>query len=73
MQRVTQPAVVVTRFEYANLFHTVTDWYSAYMTSRIAKLKKRPRLIFVDGHCKVKKLLHLTDYPHFSPSFYNIK
>ncbi|CAM6016854.1 unnamed protein product [Sphagnum balticum] len=51
-QRVTQPAVVVTRFEYANLFHTVTDWYSAYMTSRIAKLKKRPRLIFVDGHCK---------------------
>jgi glycoprotein 2-beta-D-xylosyltransferase len=53
MQRVTQPAVVVTRFEYANLFHTVTDWYSAYMTSRIAKLKKRPRLIFVDGHCKV--------------------
>jgi glycoprotein 2-beta-D-xylosyltransferase len=72
-QIVTQPVVVVTRFEYANLFHTVTDWYSAYITARIANLKQRPQLIFVDGHCKVKKLLHLTDYPHFSPSFYNIK
>ncbi|CAK9874929.1 unnamed protein product [Sphagnum jensenii] len=30
-QIVTQPAVVVTRFEYANLFHTVTDWYSSSM------------------------------------------
>ncbi|CAK9224565.1 unnamed protein product [Sphagnum jensenii] len=51
-QIVTQPAVVVTRFEYANLFHTVTDWYSVYMTAQIANLKQRPHLIFVDGHCK---------------------
>ena len=53
MQRVSQPTLIVTRFEYANLFHTVTDWYSAYMTSRIVNLKKRPRVVFVDGHCKV--------------------
>ncbi|CAM6023645.1 unnamed protein product [Sphagnum balticum] len=52
-QIVTQPAVVVTRFEYANLSHTVTDWYSVYMTARIANLKQRPHLIFVDGHCKL--------------------
>ncbi|KAH9565504.1 hypothetical protein CY35_04G081900 [Sphagnum magellanicum] len=38
-QIVTQPAMVVTRFEYANLFHTVTDWYSVYMTAWIANLK----------------------------------
>lgn len=54
VQRISQPTVIVTRFEYANLFHTVTDWYSAYMTSRMVNLKKRPRLIFVDGHCKVE-------------------
>lgn len=53
LQRVSTPTVIVTRFEYANLFHTVTDWYNAYITSRITNLKKRPLLIFVDGHCKV--------------------
>lgn len=62
MQRVSQPTLIVTRFEYANLFHTVTDWYSAYMTSRIVNLKKRPRVVFVDGHCKV----HLKFNPAFT-------
>lgn len=51
-ERVSTPTIIVTRFEYANLFHTVTDWYNAYITSRITNLKRRPRLIFVDGHCK---------------------
>nr|CAD22108.1 beta 1,2-xylosyltransferase [Physcomitrium patens] len=51
-QRVSTPTIVVTRFEYANLFLTVTDWYSAYITSRVTNLKRRPRLVFVDGHCK---------------------
>lgn len=42
---------MVTRFEYANLFHTVTDWYSAYVASRVTGLPNRPHLVFVDGHC----------------------
>ncbi|KAK7305199.1 hypothetical protein VNO77_43100 [Canavalia gladiata] len=48
---IEEPTLLVTRFEYANLFHTVTDWYSAYVSSRVTDLPSRPRLIFVDGHC----------------------
>ncbi|KAH9305104.1 hypothetical protein KI387_009508, partial [Taxus chinensis] len=51
-QWIEEPTLLLTRFEYANLFHTYTDWYSAYVTSRVAGLPKRPHLIFVDGHCK---------------------
>ncbi|KAG4935404.1 hypothetical protein JHK85_050323 [Glycine max] len=51
LQWIEEPALLVTRFEYANLFHTVTDWYSAYVSSRVTGLPNRPHLIFVDGHC----------------------
>ncbi|XP_072978391.1 beta-1,2-xylosyltransferase RCN11 [Typha angustifolia] len=51
-QWIEEPTLLVTRFEYANLFHTVTDWYSAYISSRVTNLSSRPNLIFVDGHCK---------------------
>ncbi|PKU68543.1 beta-1,2-xylosyltransferase RCN11 [Dendrobium catenatum] len=51
-QWIEEPTILVTRFEYANLFHTVTDWYSAYVSSRVTDLPNRPHLIFVDGHCK---------------------
>ncbi|KAE8723550.1 Beta-(1,2)-xylosyltransferase [Hibiscus syriacus] len=50
---VDEPTLLATRFEYANLFHTVTDWYSAYMSSRVTGLPNRPHLVFVDGHCQV--------------------
>jgi len=53
LQWIEEPTLLVTRFEYANLFHTVTDWYSAYVSSRVTGLPNRPHLIFVDGHCKV--------------------
>ncbi|KAA8523593.1 hypothetical protein F0562_010016 [Nyssa sinensis] len=48
---VEEPTLLVTRFEYANLFHTVTDWYSAYVASRVTGLPNRPHLVFIDGHC----------------------
>ncbi|KAM7279153.1 hypothetical protein ACFE04_006287 [Oxalis oulophora] len=51
-QWIEEPTLLVTRFEYANLFHTVTDWYSAYVSSRVTGLPNRPRLVFVDGHCR---------------------
>lgn len=51
-QWIEEPTILVTRFEYANLFHTVTDWYSAYVSSRVTELPYRPHLVFVDGHCK---------------------
>ncbi|TXG67420.1 hypothetical protein EZV62_008695 [Acer yangbiense] len=53
-QWVEEPTLLVTRFEYANLFHTVTDWYSAYVSSRVTGLPNRPHLVFVDGHCKTQ-------------------
>ncbi|KAL8505469.1 hypothetical protein ACS0TY_016641 [Phlomoides rotata] len=49
---IEEPTLFVTRFEYANLFHTVTDWYSAYVSSRVTGLPNRPHLVFVDGHCE---------------------
>ncbi|KAI4307926.1 hypothetical protein L6164_031051 [Bauhinia variegata] len=48
---IEEPTLLVTRFEYANLFHTITDWYSAYVSSRVTGLPNRPHLVFVDGHC----------------------
>lgn len=51
-QWIEEPTVLVTRFEYANLFHTITDWYSAYVSARVTNLPERPHLVFVDGHCK---------------------
>nr|XP_023911011.1 beta-(1,2)-xylosyltransferase-like [Quercus suber] len=51
LQWVEEPTLLVTRFEYANLFHTITDWYSAYVSSRVTGLPNRPNVVFVDGHC----------------------
>ncbi|KAL3503577.1 hypothetical protein ACH5RR_038026 [Cinchona calisaya] len=51
---IEEPTLLVTRFEYANVFHTFTDWYSAYVTSRVTGLPNRPRIVFVDGHCEAQ-------------------
>ncbi|XP_059281888.1 beta-1,2-xylosyltransferase [Lycium ferocissimum] len=51
---IEEPSLLITRFEYANLFHTVTDWYSAYAASRVTGLPSRPHLVFVDGHCETQ-------------------
>lgn len=56
LQWVDEPTLLVTRFEYANLFHTVTDWYAAYVASRVTGLPNRPHLVFIDGHCMVRLL-----------------
>ncbi|KAL4554712.1 hypothetical protein LXL04_037314 [Taraxacum kok-saghyz] len=48
---VEEPTLLITRFEYANMFHTVTDWYSAYVSSRVTGLPNRPQIVFIDGHC----------------------
>ncbi|KAL0320852.1 UNVERIFIED_CONTAM: Beta-1,2-xylosyltransferase [Sesamum radiatum] len=56
---IEEPTLLVTRFEYANLFHTFTDWYSTYVASRVTGLPNRPHVVFVDGHCQTAmELLH---------------
>lgn len=49
---IEEPTLLLTRFEYANVFHTHTDWYSAYASARVTGLPSRPHVVFVDGHCK---------------------
>ncbi|XP_031278924.1 beta-1,2-xylosyltransferase [Pistacia vera] len=53
-QWVEEPTLLVTRFEYANVFHTFTDWYSAYVSSRVTGLPNRPHVVFVDGHSQTQ-------------------
>ncbi|KAG9137280.1 hypothetical protein Leryth_014913 [Lithospermum erythrorhizon] len=51
---VEEPTLLLTRFEYANVFHTFTDFYSAYVASRVTGLPNRPHLVFIDGHCETQ-------------------
>ncbi|KMT12886.1 hypothetical protein BVRB_4g089760 [Beta vulgaris subsp. vulgaris] len=53
-QWIEEPTLLLTRFEYANVFHTYTDWYSAYVSSRVTGLPTRPNVVFVDGHSKTQ-------------------
>jgi len=52
-----RPTLFVTRYEYANLYHTYTDWYFAYQAAFIALggdakdvTERELRIIFLDGH-----------------------
>ncbi|KAJ8426450.1 hypothetical protein Cgig2_031099 [Carnegiea gigantea] len=56
-QWIEEPTLLLTRFEYANVFHTYTDWYSAYVSARVTGLPTRPHVVFVDGHSKVRDML----------------
>ncbi|GAB4849723.1 hypothetical protein Ancab_004519 [Ancistrocladus abbreviatus] len=51
---VEEPTLLLTRFEYANVFHTYTDWYISYVSSRVTGLPRRPHVVFVDGHCTTR-------------------
>ena len=45
--------VLVTRYEYANLYHTMTDWYNAFLLMGFFnKTAHNMNIIFVDGHPK---------------------
>ncbi|KAL2944887.1 Beta-(1 2)-xylosyltransferase [Bienertia sinuspersici] len=67
-QWIEEPTLLVTRFEYANVFHTYTDWYSSYVSSRVTGLPARPNVVFVDGHSKKhgKHFFQASDLPKTS-------
>jgi len=46
---VEKPALFITRYEYANLYHTMTDWYNTFQTQQIFSLKD-VMVVFLDGH-----------------------
>nr|CAX73856.1 glycoprotein 2-beta-D-xylosyltransferase [Schistosoma japonicum] len=42
---------IVTRVEYANLYHTMTDWYNAFLTMKLLNLKPTNiHILIADGH-----------------------
>lgn len=43
------PHLLVLRFEYANFFHVMTDWYNVFLTQRFLGLPAA-RVILADGH-----------------------
>ncbi|CAB9525792.1 Inherit from strNOG: K03714 glycoprotein 2-beta-D-xylosyltransferase [Seminavis robusta] len=54
-----RPTLLVTRYEYANLYHTYSDWYSAYQAAMIAlhgnqTAVENVHIVFFDGHAQAK-------------------
>ncbi|KAK3259410.1 hypothetical protein CYMTET_31592, partial [Cymbomonas tetramitiformis] len=48
---IEEPTVVVTRVEYANFYHTMTDFVGAWSAAVIAGVDPRKmRILFADGH-----------------------
>ncbi|VDP71455.1 unnamed protein product [Schistosoma curassoni] len=42
---------LITRVEYANLYHTMTDWYNTYLTMKLLNLSiNNIHLLITDGH-----------------------
>ena len=46
----------VTRYEYANLYHTMTDWWNTYFSSNsiLNNNDEQLRIVFLDGHAQGK-------------------
>ena len=43
--------IAVTRYEYANLYHTMTDWYNAFlMLAFFNQTALNSRVLLIDGH-----------------------
>lgn len=52
-----RPTLFVTRYEYANLYHTLTDYYNAYQDAMMAvegdsKSMDSINIVFFDGHAR---------------------
>ncbi|CAI5985033.1 unnamed protein product [Closterium sp. NIES-64] len=47
-----RPVLLVTRYEYVNLYHTSTDWQSAFHAMRLLHISVRPLVVFLDAHAK---------------------
>ena len=43
------PHLIVLRFEYANVFHAMTDWYNVFLAQRFLGLSSS-RVVLADGH-----------------------
>jgi Glycosyltransferase 61 len=50
----TYPGITLftTRYEYVNLYHTLTDWWSAYFVMPKDYAKQPHRVVFLDAHAQ---------------------
>ena len=45
--------IAIQRYEYANLYHTMTDWYNAFLMKELFHhIQPEPAILFVDTHPK---------------------
>lgn len=50
-QEVDKITIAVSRYEYANLYHTMTDWYNAFLMLLFFNVKSfTANILFVDSH-----------------------
>lgn len=48
---INETTIAVNRYDYANIYHTVTDLYTVYLLSRfVGKDPKNVRILFIDAH-----------------------
>jgi len=50
-ETIVKPMIAVTRYEYVNLYHTMTDWYNAFLVMSFFNLTPNTtNILVVDGH-----------------------
>jgi len=42
--------VALTRSEYANLYHTVSDWYNVFLLTQFFNVTQPAHVLLVDAH-----------------------
>jgi glycoprotein 2-beta-D-xylosyltransferase len=48
---IPEVTIAVTRYEYANIYHTMTDWYNAYLMLLFFNIRNlSAKILFVDSH-----------------------
>lgn len=47
---IEQFTVAVTRNEYANVYHTVSDWYNVYLLTQFFNVTYAPCVLLIDAH-----------------------
>lgn len=51
MEAVEGFTVALTRDEYANLYHSVSDWYNVFLLTQFFNVSSQlPHVLFVDAH-----------------------
>jgi glycoprotein 2-beta-D-xylosyltransferase len=50
IETITEPTLLITRYEYVNLYHTMTDWFNTYFT--LPSPGRPVNIVFLDAHAK---------------------